>query len=223
MQLTGIGLYTFPEAARLTGIASAQLRRWLIGYRPSSSSRKPPIWETDLAAENLEGLSFFDLLEVRLVRHFRNLGISLQTIRLASKHAKELFHSSHPFICQQFLTDGKSIFAEAFEASDENNLIDLRHKQFVINQVVRPSLYSDLEYDGDQPQRWFPMEKIKSVVLDPKIAFGKPIVMGTGLRTQALFDAWLAENEDYRRVSLLYEVPVSAVRSAVRFEQKLPA
>lgn len=31
--LLGIGLYTVPEAAWLTGIAQARLRRWLRGYR----------------------------------------------------------------------------------------------------------------------------------------------------------------------------------------------
>ncbi len=32
MQLTGIGLYTFPEAARLVGVRPGALRRWLQGY-----------------------------------------------------------------------------------------------------------------------------------------------------------------------------------------------
>ena len=32
MNLVGIGLYSFPEVAKLTGIESSQLRRWLRGY-----------------------------------------------------------------------------------------------------------------------------------------------------------------------------------------------
>jgi len=36
MQLTGIGLYSFQEAALLTGISTANLRRWLRGYQSES-------------------------------------------------------------------------------------------------------------------------------------------------------------------------------------------
>lgn len=31
--LPGVGLYTVPEAARLTAIPSCQIRRWLFGYK----------------------------------------------------------------------------------------------------------------------------------------------------------------------------------------------
>jgi uncharacterized protein (DUF433 family) len=64
------------------------------------------------------------------------------------------------------------------------------------------------------------MERSKAVVLDPTIAFGKPIVTKAALRTDILHDAWLAENKDKRRVARLYEVPVEAVDAAIRFEQR---
>lgn len=223
MQLTGIGLYTFPEAARLTGVPSAQLRRWLIGYKGPNGRAHPPLWETDLEPLDIEGLSFHDLLEVRLVAHFRNLGISLQTIRVASMHARDLFNSSHPFICQRFLTDGRSIFAEAMEESDDRSLIDLKSKQYVIEKVVRRSLYAGLEYQNERPQRWFPVGGSRTVVLDPERAFGKPILREERIRTDILFDAWKAEGQDHQRVAHLYDVPTHSLKAAIRYEESLAA
>ncbi|WP_018995010.1 DUF433 domain-containing protein [Thioalkalivibrio sp. ALJ2] len=222
MKLTGIGLYTFPEAARLTRIPSAQLRRWLLGYKRGEGTSYPPLWNPDLAEADLEGLSFHDLLEARLVAHFRHLGISLQTIRLASQHARDLFDSAHPFICKQFLTDGKSIFAEALEHSDDKKLIDLKSRQYVIEKVVRQSLFAGMEFEDGQPRRWFPTQS-KRVVLDPDVAFGKPTISDVGVRTDVLFDAWRAEGKDYRLVAGLYDVSRDAVKAAVRYEESLTA
>ncbi len=67
MQLTGIGLYTFQEATRLTGIKSGELRRWLHGYETKKGI--PPLWHSELTDAELDGLSFHDLLEVRFVVH----------------------------------------------------------------------------------------------------------------------------------------------------------
>ena len=37
-KLVGVGLYTVPEAARLTKVPSPTIRRWLFGYRTESDS-----------------------------------------------------------------------------------------------------------------------------------------------------------------------------------------
>lgn len=220
MQLAGIGLYTFQEAARLTGIKSGELRRWLRGYE-SGRTAMPPLWETELVNADLDGLSFHDLLEVQFVKAFRKHDVSLQTIRIAARHAREMFNSSYPFTCHRFQTDGKTIFWEAARESGEQDMLDLRSKQFVFEKVIRPSLYEGIEFGaGDRASRWFPT-KNKKVVLDPAIAFGKPIITDVGIRTDILFEAWLAESKDRRRVARQFEVPMDAVDAAIRFEEQI--
>jgi uncharacterized protein (DUF433 family) len=220
MQLTGIGLYTFQEAARLTGIKSGELRRWLRGYATEKTSM-PPLWETELAGADLDGLSFHDLLEVRFVKAFRQHGVSLQTIRVAARHAREMFDSPYPFTCHRFQTDGKTIFGEAMRESGELDMMDLHQKQFVFEKIIRPFLYEGIEFGADErASRWFPT-KNRKVVLDPAIAFGKPIVTDIGIRTDILFEAWLAEGKDRQRVARQFEVPLDAVDAAIRFEEKI--
>lgn len=75
MNLVGIGLYSFPEASKLTGVESSQLRRWLRGYsyHPKGEDAKrtaSPLWESPLFKDELDALSFSDLLEVRFVDAF---------------------------------------------------------------------------------------------------------------------------------------------------------
>jgi uncharacterized protein (DUF433 family)/DNA-binding transcriptional MerR regulator len=223
MQLTGVGLYTISEAARLAGVRSVELRRWLRGYisgRGEDVRRHPPLWTSEIAEAAIDAVSFHDLLEVRFVKAFRNLGISLQAIRIAATNAREILSSPYPFLCKKFRTDGRTIFAEAMSESGELDLLDLRQRQYVFAKVVEPSLYSGIEFGADeQAVRWYPMERSKAVVLDPELAFGKPIVTEVALRTDILYEAWLAEGKDKRRVAHLYEVPTKAIEAAIRFEQ----
>lgn len=220
MQLTGIGLYTFQEATRLTGIKSGELRRWLHGCETKKSI--PPLWHSELTDAELDGLSFHDLLEVRFVKEFRKAGVSLQTIRVVARHARELFNSPYPFTCKRFQTDGKTIFAESLHKSGESELLDLRGKQIVFEKIIRPFLYEGIEFGIDERAlRWFPNKRNKQVVLDPAIAFGKPIVTDIGIRTDILYEAYLAESEDKQRVARQFEVPVQAVSAAIHFEEHI--
>jgi len=226
MQLTGIGLFTFQEASLLTGISAANLRRWLRGYQSGRGEEKrsvPPLWKTELAGSELDSLSFHDLLEARFVKEFHKHGVSLQAIRIIARHARELFDSPYPFTCKRFQTDGKTIFAESLRESGDTELLDLRGKQIVFNKIIRPFLYEGIEFGLDERAlRWFP-KKNKKVVLDPAIAFGKPIVTDIGIRTDILYEAYLAEGKNRKLVAQQFEVSRQAMDAAIRFEERLVA
>lgn len=227
MQLTGLGLYTFHEAAQLTKIPIRDLRRWLDGYSYRNKEHAPvsiaPLWETTLAADDLDGISFHDLLEVRFVHAFRKHGVSLQTIRVASQRARELFKTDYPFTSQQFRTDGRTIFASAIEETGETELLDLVKQQYAFRKIIEPSLRTGIEFGANQlAARWYPSARSKAIVLDPAIAFGKPVVTHGSVRTSILSEAFNAEG-DRNLVARLYEVPVAAVDAAVAFEESLAA
>ena len=228
MNLINVGLYTFQEASRLTNASAQDLRRWLNGYSHKAAVtgarvNNKPLWKTELAEAEVEGISFHDLLEVRFVQAFRKYGVSLQTIRVASGHAKEMFNHPYPFTCKRFQTDGRTIFASAMEETGDEQLLDLVKKQFAFTKIIEPSLYRGIEFGNDDlASHWYPLPRSKAVVLDPTIAFGKPIVTNGSVRTSILYDAFKAE-ENKQYVAKLYEVPVSAVEAAIRFEERLAA
>jgi uncharacterized protein (DUF433 family) len=134
-----------------------------------------------------------------------------------------MFETDYPFTSRRFRTDGRTIFTSAMEESGETELLDLVKQQYAFRKIIEPSLYSGIEFDEDQiAARWYPAPRSKAVVLDPSIAFGKPIVTNGSVRTSILYDAVAAEG-DKNFVAKLYEVPVSAVEAAVAFEESLAA
>ena len=227
MQLAGLGVYTFGEAARLTHIQPAKLRRWLRGYNYKHKGEtcfSDPLWQPEIAHCGLEGISFHDLLEVRFVDAFVCAGVSLPVIRRVAQNAKEVYGSAYPFTQRRFRTDGKTIFEAAVKESGEPELLDLLKRQYAFEQIIGSSLYAGIDFDGAEQRalRWYPIAKSKSVVLDPAVAFGKPIVADCGIRTDILYSAFQAE-QSKQRVARQFEVPVQAVDAAIRFEQRLAA
>ncbi len=185
--------------------------------------KSAPLWKTELAEAEVEGISFHDLLEVRFVKAFLKHGVSLQTIRVASEQARAMFNHPYPFTCKRFQTDGKTIFATALETTGETQLLDLVKRQFAFTKIIEPSLYRGIEFGNNElASHWYPVPRSKAVVLDPAIAFGKPIVTQGSIRTSILYDAFKAE-ENKQYVAKLYEVPVGAVEAAIRFEERLAA
>ncbi len=223
--LIGAGLYSLPEASRLIKIPSPRIRRWMEGYGYVSRGkehRSPPIIQSSIG--RLAGplsLTFADLIEVRFLDAFLGLGVSWQEIRAAVETARELLNTSHPFSTKTFKTDGRSILAKISRRGQRAKLLNLRTNQWELGAVVLPTLFAGIEFDEfDHPDRWWPLTRRRTVVVDPQRAFGTPIVSLGAVPTYVLASSVRAEGSR-DRTARLYEVPVRAVRDAVDFEAGL--
>src|SRR5579863_9135478 len=184
--LVGIGIYTVPEAARLTGVSVGRIHRWLQGYEFRVSGRvhtSPPVLKADLAPlGGVSALSFRDLVEVRFVDYFLRKGVTWPTLRLAAAHAAEIIGSSHPFSTKRFKTNGNRIFGKL----GTQQLLEVSHLQYTIPEIIEPQLYSGLEFAHLEVVRWFPMDPNRQVVIDPQVAFGRPTIAREGIPTETL-------------------------------------
>jgi len=220
----GVGIYSFADAARFVDAPARELRRWARGYAYSGSDGKartsPPLLTApQLDAADFDGVGFRDLLELRFVKVFRDHGLSLHAIRRAAENARDLFHSTHPFTCKRFQTDGRSIFATVQEETGDESLVDIVKRQNVFTKIVSPALYAGIDFDDQQGAlRWFPMPNSRQIVLDPEHGFGQPTIVKTGVPTVAIMDALTAENGDVERVARLFDISRDAVLKAKQFE-----
>lgn len=223
----GIGVYSFADAARFIGVESREIRRWLLGhrYRQAGSddvAASAPLWTPELARFAIDdGIGFRDLLELRFVKAFRRYGVSLQAIRLAIEYASERFDSDRPFQCKRFQTDGYSIFVTVKEETGDESLIDVVRRQQTFREVIEPSLYAGIEFDGGaRALRWFPTGS-RTIVLDPARSFGQPIVTKAGVPTVAIAESVAAEGGDPTIVARLFGITRREVEHAVQFEASL--
>jgi uncharacterized protein (DUF433 family) len=224
--LVGLGVYSVAEAAQLTGASPAAVRRWMFGYHyryKDAERSQPAVWKADIDPVGGQiTLSFLDLMEVRFIRAFRQHGVSWKTIREAARVACDIVHDVHPFARRKFRTDGIRIFQEVRERG-KAKLLDLNRKSWVFHEIIGPSLFEGIEYEGDTMARWFPVSGSRAIVVDPAILFGRPVLTREGVPTDVLAAAVKANDNDVDAVVRWYSIPRRAVQAAVEFETRLAA
>jgi uncharacterized protein (DUF433 family) len=231
----GRGAYSAVESLRLLnfnrpGLPPARrvsrntVARWIRGYDHGEDGARhsEPLWHPDYYNDDDQiELSFRDLIELRFVKTFRDLGVGLATIRDCYRRAVDEVNDDRPFSTQKFRTDGKTIFLEITEKDHDGRMIDLKKRQQVFRTFIEPSL-RDLEFDASTVSRWYPLGADRKLVLiDPARSFGRPVVRG-GVPTEVIAEAVRLEGSIDAVVSL-YEVSKAEVRHAMKFEERLAA
>ena len=214
--LWSIGIYSVPEAARLTGMGAGRIRRWLTGYRARGRWYEP-LWTPQVQIEDETFLSFADLIEFKAAQAFLQEGVSAQTIRAAIEAAQRYIEDERPLSNPRLRTDGRAIFLEIAEGSGDARLLELVRGQYAFGRLIERSL-RNVEIDDDEPVLWWPRSKRGGVVLDPKRSFGQPIEAESGVPTSVLANAAAVEG-GVKEAARAWSVPVRSVVRAVDFEE----
>lgn len=226
-RIVGRGIYSLRDASQLTGIPAARVRRWVEGYRFRSGGEvrsSGPLFRHDygVAAEGV-WLSFADLVEVRFIDAFVRAGVSLNAVRVAAERASELLSQDHPFSSREFKTDGRTIMTELAQDSKAPELLDLVSNQVGFKKLIDPFLYRGLDFGPkNSVARWWHHGGQGKIVIDPTIAFGRPVVAKESVPSRALFEAFRVE-KSVERVSEIFEVSKPGVSAAIQFERQLAA
>ena len=225
IDLFGVGLFTVSDAARLTRIPPSRVRRWVKGYsykRKGKNYTQVPIINTDM--ELIDGevtISYLDLIEIRFVDRFYQAGVHPVKLRKAVVNLSDILKLRHPFSGVKLKTDGASVFM-SLNQDDRDHLLDVVTLNYAIKNVIEP-LTDEMHYGLDGiTDWWMPNKNTRNIIVNPKVAFGRPTVQGTRLESSLLSDAYQAEGS-YESVSYWYNVPVDQVRQAVQFEGELAA
>lgn len=225
------GFYTISDAARLIEVGSAQrIRGWLNGY--SKSGIGPLLHREYHPIDNVQELSFYDLMEIRFVEHFRNVGVRVQTLRQIMDTARIEFGVDKPLLKQDVLfipTNDKrkvvveEIFTRAAEDNNDTKLWDMVRRQYEFADFIEGTLARGLAFDPRTAviSEWAPRAReFPDIIINPSIAYGQPAIPKR-IPTLTLFDMWKAESEDVSAVADWFDVPVTQVDMAVAFEQLL--
>jgi uncharacterized protein (DUF433 family) len=220
VNVLGNGVYDINEAARLTGLKRARVRSWFRGRVSDPSPR--PVFQSDYEGTGGDNaISFLDLVEVFIAGQLRGHGVSLQYIRRAHKKLRIDWQTKHPFSRQQIRTDGKEIFASWLDDPEWQSIYEVVTSNRVFETIILPTLHQ-IDYD---PQsllaiKWHLSD---SVVLNPRVCFGKPIVEAIGITTHVLAASYVANAHNAKAVADWFSIEEEHVIAAVEFEKRYAA
>ena len=217
--LLSSGIFTISEAALLLGVPSRRIRWWT-----SNPHTAPIITKTVPSIDHRIALSFVNLVEAYFINTFSQWGMHLNSIRVMAKEARVFLNHEHPFATEMiFKTDGKKIFVQTLEKTGDPKLYDLKAHNWAMPAILEKAFKHDVLYGpSGLASLWYPRkEKSPNVVINPKIAFGKPAIEKYGVPTKTLFEAAVASNSTIASVAEWYEIPLKLVRQAVAFERQI--
>ena len=219
-----IAMYPAVEAARLVGLRTVRVRRWLKGYEYWYESQirhqRPVVRRRSTAGTTYA--SFLDLIDLLFIKNFLDYGISLQKIRKALDEAAQILNTDH-FARQIFFADGRNIYLQVKEEGDAILQL-LSGGQWVIAPIIQ-QLADQIEFDAPTgiARRWYPMGPNGLIVLDPLVSFGRPTIVKRGIATANVYDLFMAESHKADHVSSWLNLTPKEVDAAIEFEERLAA
>ncbi|MDP0500942.1 MAG: DUF433 domain-containing protein [Verrucomicrobiota bacterium JB022] len=221
MILLNTGIYTVPEASRLSEVAPSRIRRWMSGYRCKGKTYER-YWVGQLPKmEGKQAVGFLDLIELRFMHFFLAQGVSLQRIKQVHQALQHRHGISHPFSTGQYGTDRVNILEQAADELGERLWVNVTSGQAELKFVEQ--FIHQLDFGSDSlAARWWPRGRDNLVVLDPQRNFGKPMLASCGVPTRAIITA-LRANDTVEAVAEWYEVSIAEVQAALEFERSLAA
>jgi uncharacterized protein (DUF433 family) len=224
-----IQTYGMWESAFLLKIPINSLRSWIFGRtydteRYGERTFQPLI---KLHDPSLHLLSFVNLVEAHVLDAIRyKHKIPLPNVREAIKYLRKQYKSEHPLAEYWFQHQGVDLIVEIagkLENATKHGQLEVREWiTAYLKRIERDpagaavALYPYLSRHPQQAE-----EEPKLVLIDPRISFGKAILVGAGAPTAVVADRHKA-GETYAELALDYGCQESEIKEAVRYERALP-
>jgi uncharacterized protein (DUF433 family) len=212
--------YPFAEAAHYLNIPLSTLRAWCLGQRHGAGKRafKPVI---RLDGDDRRALSFLNLVEAHVLAAIRRqYQVPLPKVRQALSYVSKKLNTDRPLANAEFQTDGLDLFIEKL-----GSLINVtREGQTEMADVMRDHLRRIERNTHGVPVRLFLFtrtDEIRNqpspVVVDPQIAFGRPVLAGRAVPTAVLADRFKA-GDTLTQLAEDYDTSPQNIEEALRCE-----
>ncbi|WP_324780113.1 DUF433 domain-containing protein [Thiobacillus sedimenti] len=219
--------YPASEAAYILNLPPATVKAWSFGQtrRDDGSVRFKAVIRAADPRNRL--LSFANLCELHVLAAIRRVHrVSLPKVRDSVEFLRSQLGADRPLIDRQFKTNGIDLFVE--HASKLLNVS--RQGQEALRGEFELAL-ARIERDNQgNPIKLFPFSRTsehtaqqpKSVVIDPRLSFGRPVLTRSAVPTEVIFDRFQA-GDSLEDMSLDYNVDEKEIEEALRFEQRRAA
>lgn len=209
--------YTLGEASHYLDMPKSTLRSWCLGQKSSSGSFRAIL---TLPNRHEPVLSFTNLVEAHVLDGLRREhDIPMQRLRRALQYIAKLDLGPHPLASSRFRTDGLSVFVEHY-----GKLINASQEGQLAIQAVLERYLRRIEWDkAGGAERLFPFTRRRevadprAVVIDPRVAFGRPVLVGTGIPT-AVIVSRLKAGETIQELAKDYDRAAIEIEEAIRCE-----
>lgn len=217
-----LAAYTLAEAARYLRLPSATLRSWVLGREyptADGSTHFPPLIRP--ASKRPPLLSFSNLIEAHVLRSLRTEhGVPVKALRSALAYAERELSVERLLLRPELRAEAGKVFLDRY-----GQLIELTASgQLAMKQVFEQHL-KRIDWDAAKlPIRLYPFlsaaspSEARPIVIDPRIAFGRPVVVRKAITTSTIAER-IDAGETVEDVAADYDLARSDIEQAILYER----
>jgi uncharacterized protein (DUF433 family) len=217
-----LAAYTLAEAARYLRLPAATLRSWVLGRQyPTAEGRGqfPPLMRP--ASRRPPLLSFSNLIEAHVLRSLRtDHGVPVKALRSALAYAEKELGIDRLLLRPELRADAGRVFLDRY-----GELIDLSASgQLAMRRLLAEHL-KRIEWDSSRfPVRLYPFlsaatsSEERPIVIDPRIAFGRPVVQRKGIATSTIAER-IDGGESVDDIAADYDLQPLEIEQAIVYER----
>jgi uncharacterized protein (DUF433 family) len=217
-----VAAYTLAEAARYVRLPAATLRSWVLGRQyPTAQGQAdfPPLIRA--ASRRPPLLSFSNLIEAHVLRALRTEhGVPVKELRHALSYAERELDIDRLLLRPELRADAGRVFLDRY-----GELIELTASgQLAMRRLFEEHL-KRIEWDTTRfPVRLYPFLSAaapgaeRAIVIDPRIAFGRPVVASRSISTSTIAER-IDAGETVNDIAADYDLAPSDIEQAVVYER----
>jgi uncharacterized protein (DUF433 family) len=227
--LIDMPIYSLAVVARYLKVPLQTARSWVLGRdypTKAGPKRFPPLIQPADPAGHY--LSFRNLAEIHVLDSIRrDDGIPIAKVREALDYLREHLNSAHPLADRRMETDGVDLFLREYRRLTNLN----RQGQYALKELMDAYVHR-LDWDRkglairlfpfyrdtrEDEALFDPGREPRAIVIDPKIAFGRPVLVGSGVPTSTIAERH-SSGESVEELAADYDESVDNINEAIRAE-----
>ena len=207
----GHGIYTAADASRILKIPYPKANYWFKYYAKQRLS-KTTNYIYHFEVKNIIAVNFLTLIEMYVFYTLKEKGVRTSKIIEAHRAMSKVLQTAYPFAKQDIYVSNKSLLF----GSDDQLITADKNLQIVIVQVLNKFI-SKVHFNDDRiAKTFYPLGKERSVVVNPENQFGQPVIDGTNILTETIYNLSRGGDSD-EYIAKLYDISVSQVSDAIEF------
>ena len=214
-------IFTLRETAAYLDVPKSTVHWWA---RPPEA--KHPLITCFPAHGRQATVPFIGFAEAFVLSSFRRAGVPLQRIRPAVEVLAKEIGVEHALASKRLFTDGAEVLFDYANKRGEREVLELvvvrtQQRQFsgVVNDYLKRIHYGG---DGWADSVRLPTYANAEVVVDPRVAFGLPLVVHGGARVEDLVDRFQA-GDSVNEIAADFRVPAVQVEDVIRVATRAAA
>ena len=208
----GKGIYTVPDLALILHLPQHKVRRWLADFY---DIRLGDLYEHSYSRGTGKDktTNFLTLIEFYVFYMLREQGLGVNKILEAHKHMSKELKTKYPFASYKLLVNAKNILYGV----DDNTWVHAdKTNQIVIEKLIR-DFFTKVHFSEKHiAEKFWPLGKDHSIVVDPHHQFGQPVISGTNVNASTLYSMY-ESGESLPTLGILYDLTEQQVKDAIAF------